>query len=53
MPILNLVDSLSSDLPEDPHIQAIVDSIEAKLHTLPEEAKLLETHSIKSLKAAS
>ncbi len=53
LPILNLVDSLSSNLPEDPHIQAIVDSIEATLHPLLEEAKLFDTHSIESLKTAS
>ncbi len=53
LPILNLVDSLSSELPVDPNVQAIVESIEATLHPLLEEAKLFDSNSIESLKTAS
>jgi len=53
LPILSLVDELSSELPNDPSVQAIVAMIEATLHPLLEEAKHFDTNSIETLQKAS
>lgn len=53
LPILSLVNELSSGLPEDDSIRSIVEMIEATLNPLLEEAKLFDSNSIETLKIAS
>lgn len=53
LPILSLASELSTELPNDPAIRAIIESIDATLEPLLNEAKHFDPNSIKSLKNIS
>jgi len=53
LPILSLVGALGSDLPQDTVIESIIETMEATLHPLIEEARFFDAESIETLRMAT